>query len=167
MDSCSLGLIGAGLINFCAMSQWWREGLSVIQILQNHGVQYLSRKSPRGALMSTIALDVCLRCEKPYQALQLLSGRQLHSIQGIIFASIRIRQIYIFIAYSGQNKNTNSKQANQLAGLKRRGKKRVKVILHTDNRPRISIIMYIYSIYHAEGCKHLSTKNPILFKWIE
>ena len=112
MDSCSLGLIGAGLVNFCAMSQWWREGLSVIQILQNHGVQYLSRKSPVGALMSTIALDVCLRCEKPYQALQLLSGRQLHSIQGIIFASIRIRQIYIFIAYSGQNKNTNSKQAN-------------------------------------------------------
>lgn len=94
MDSCSLGLIGAGLVNFCAMSQWWREGLSVIQILQNHGVQYLSRKSPVGALMSTIALDVCLRCEKPYQALQLLSGRQLHSIQGIIFASIRIRQIY-------------------------------------------------------------------------
>ena len=95
MDSCSLGLIGAGLVNFCAMSQWWREGLSVIQILQNHGVQYLSRKSPGGALMSTIALDVCLRCDKPYQALQLLSGRKLHSIQGIIFTSIRIRQIYI------------------------------------------------------------------------
>lgn len=74
MDRQSLGIIGAEMVNFCALSQWWREGLSVVQTLHNSSIQYLTRKSPGGALMSTIALDVCLRCKKPYQALQLLSG---------------------------------------------------------------------------------------------
>jgi hypothetical protein len=78
VDRPSLAMIGAELVNFCAMKQWWREGLAVVQILQKNNVQYLKLKSPGGALMSTIALDVCLRCKKPYQAVQLLTGKKKH-----------------------------------------------------------------------------------------
>ncbi|XP_056004522.1 uncharacterized protein LOC125659318 isoform X3 [Ostrea edulis] len=83
MDRSSLAMIGAELVNFCALSQWWREGLSVIQILQKNNVQYLTRKSPGGALMSTIAIDVCLRCKKPYQAVQLITACQWSCVDGL------------------------------------------------------------------------------------
>ncbi|XP_062567854.1 uncharacterized protein LOC134230092 isoform X2 [Saccostrea cucullata] len=79
----ALAVIGAELLHFCAMSQWWREGLAVIQILQKNNIQYLTRKSPEGALMSTIALDVCLRCKKPYQAVQLLTACNWSFVDGL------------------------------------------------------------------------------------
>jgi hypothetical protein len=77
LDSKSLNQVGSGILYVCQEGELWNDGYKILYLLHDCSLHFYKYTVPggKGVHPAMLAMEVCMQCAEPQQAVMVLNGK--------------------------------------------------------------------------------------------